>query len=139
MRSLWAHSRTPRRRSGRDGFVLATVIMFMVLIVFLGFGLLKLAEYEAQLGYQTRLARQAFYLAEAGAQRAQARLAVSLVWGSSAFSDSLAGGQYSVTVSVSPSEPGQASILSVGACPLRVGDRETEIARSVEVEVSKGL
>ena len=111
----------------------------MVLIVFLGFGLLKLAEYEAQLDYRTRVGRQAFYLAEAGAQRAQARLAVAQAWGSSAFADSLAGGHYSVTVTVSPGEPDQASIGSVGAYPLRVGDTEREVARSVEVEVSKGL
>lgn len=104
-----------------------------MLISLLGWGLFALADYEGQLYAAGYASRQALYIAEAGAQRAQARLALTDDWTtlpSTLYQNkSFAGGTY--TVVLSDVSQNQATITSTGSFKNK--------SRQVTVEVSSGL
>lgn len=83
--------------------MLPMVMIYTVLVTMIGWGLLAAAAYEGQVSQKARVSRQALYIAEAGAERAQAELAQADDWtalSTSLYADeSFGGGAYSVTLS----------------------------------------
>lgn len=125
--------------TGAAGYALAFVLSFLVIISILGGGTLAVASFEGQQYHVTYASRQAFYLAEAGAERAQAQLAVtSGDWNGSYSagqvlfsSESLGVGTYTVTIdTVAASE---ATLTSSGTQPY--GDNSR--TRTIELVVQR--
>ena len=116
------------RRPGRHGYVIPMVMMFLIIVSLIGVGLMTLAGTELELYKRTEASRQAFFLAEAGAQRMQALLAVEESWvvspgtGTVFSEEILANGTYTARLEdVSTSE---ATIVSEGTYP-RTGALQT--------------
>jgi Tfp pilus assembly protein PilV len=104
------------------------VMMFLIIISLMGIGLLSMAGMELELYKRTEASRQAFFLAEAGAQRTQALLAVEGDWETSpganvVFSEeSFQDGTY--TVHLENVSAGEATIVAEGTYP-RTGTLRT--------------
>ena len=134
MKSSWhltkkAHrGATPR---ARRGFALATVVVFIFVITLMGLGMLRMAAFEGDLYKTERMRRQALFLADAGAQRALAKLSVTDDWttlaGSLYGSVPLGGGTY--TVGLTDVTTSSATITSEGAY--------LDKTRTVEVMVTR--
>ena len=119
----------------RGGFVLPMVIMFAILIMLLGWAALTLAGHEGELTIRDRVARQSLYTAEAGVQRALARLAVSDTWEEHAgvlYDDEpFADGSYTVTITYGQPGPNEITITSDGTYRNRT--------RRIVMEVTRGF
>jgi len=121
-----------------SGYALALVLSFLIIVTILGGGVLAVASFEGQ-EYQVAYAsRQAFYLAEAGAERTQARLAVTAgdwdatyAGGQVLFDrEGFAGGTYSVTLDTVQAT--QATLISSGTRPYGDSGRTRTIELVVE-------
>ena len=117
------------------GYVIPMVMMFLVIVSLIGAGLLALAGTELELAKRAEASRQAFYLAEAGAQRTLALLAVEDPWDTSPgavtlFSEEvLQNGTYTVRLeNVSADE---ATIVAEGTYPRTGALRTTRRVRLV--------
>jgi len=118
------------------GYVIPMVMMFLVIVSLIGAGLLTLAGTELELAKRAEASRQAFYLAEAGAQRTLALLtAENETWDTSpgavaVFSEEvLQNGTYTVRLeNVSADE---ATIVAEGTYPRTGALRTTRRVRLV--------
>ncbi len=93
---------------GQQGMALVITLLVMALLLLLGSAFLSISSTEIQIAFNERNGIQAFYLAEAGAERAIAELNLNSAYaGTGTTEPSLGTGTYAVTVtSVNPPPPG---------------------------------
>jgi len=122
--------RSSRRASRRGGFLLGIVIIVLLVVTVLGFGYLAIAVHEFALAVRERDNAAAFFLAEAGRQRALYRLSTSLDWSalpSELYTDeSLGDGTYSVRLTNKSTDA--ATIISTG----QVGRMRRTVVQDVQ-------
>ena len=94
----WAFRISPG--SSRRGSSLITVLSFSVITLSVGASILAAGSSESRNAHQRLNSAQAFWLAEAGFQRFMAEEYNSTAWATShrAFSDTLAGGTYTLSI-----------------------------------------
>ncbi len=142
LRSLLASGPPPGPRQFRrdDGYAMAMALMFVIVVSVLGSGLLALSTFEGQQCQGMWASRQAFYLAEAGAQLAQAQLAATDDSWDSVFSMgevlhdgvSFAGGTYTVTIDAV--QPDEVTLTASGTRPYGSSMHRT---RTIELVVQR--
>jgi len=89
-------------KNNRKGYLLPTILIFIVISIILGMGILYLGGLE-QVGAQKRLNREkAFYVAEAGAYRAFAHLRNNIEWEAPPENEPVSFGDGNFTLSIAP-------------------------------------
>jgi len=125
--------------SNQSGMALVTTLIFVFILVTFGVALLAMTSNDIKLSALQRDSTKAFYLAEAGIQRAIRKLDEVFSWRGGFNNEPLGDGNYNVVVEDSTNDetipPNQVRIISTG----KVNNPEREIIVFVEEASAEGM
>ncbi|MFQ5962079.1 MAG: PilX N-terminal domain-containing pilus assembly protein [Candidatus Methylomirabilales bacterium] len=133
----WRSSRVCRVLSAERGIALVTVLLFMAVLVLLGTAFLTLSSTETQIAFNERSAVQAFFLAEAGANKAISQLNADATYTGETDSP-LGAGTFTVTVDAIPTPAGSFDRKRVASFGYVPNSTAPGAMARVEVVVERG-